>query len=122
MAPPTNDLVTAVSQGIAAEPVDPRSLLDPVGFLDKEHHRQAVTFGILRVLGRDLRRASAREDARAVLRSLTEHLPLHIADEEEDLFPTLERHCGGEEGFERVRAQLSKEHATDDTLVGTLKG
>lgn len=121
MAGTTNEIVTKVSQGFAAEPVDPRSLLDPVGFLDKEHHRQAVTFGILRVLARDPRRASAKDDARAVLRSLTEHLPLHIADEEEDLFPALERHCAGEEGFERMRAQLSKEHSTDDTLVGTLK-
>jgi hemerythrin-like domain-containing protein len=90
-----NEMATIGSHGATGEPVDPRSL--------------------------DPHRASARDDANAVLSSLTEHLPLHIADEEEDLFPALERHCAGEDGFERMRVQLSKEHATDDTLVGTLK-
>lgn len=114
-------MATTDSHGATAEPVDPRSLLDPVGFLEQEHHRQTVIFGLLRSLARDPHRASARDEAGAVLSSLTEHLPLHIADEEEDLFPALERHCAGEDGFERMRVQLSKEHATDDTLVGTLK-
>ena len=109
------------SRGAVAKAVAPRSFLDPIGFLEEEHDRQTVTFALLRALGRDPHRDSAQADAAAVLTSVTEHMPLHIADEEEDLFPALERHCGGEDGFERMRVQLSKEHTTDDTLVGTLK-
>ena len=121
MSRTTNDFVTSVSQGVAENPIDPRSLLNPVGFLDHEHYRQSVTYGVLRTLAGDPHSESAQEDARAVLVSLTEHLPLHIADEEQDLFPALQRHCAGEEEFERMREQLSKEHATDDTLASSLK-
>ena len=100
----------------------PRGFADPIGFLDREHYRQTVTYGVLRTLAADPNRASAKDDAKAVLTSLTEHLALHIRDEEEDLFPALDRHCAGEEMFERTRALLSKEHETDHALSAALEG
>ena len=48
-------------------------------------------------------------------------MPLHIADEEEDLFPAFARHCAGEAEFEGIRTQLCKEHAPDDPLTRILE-
>ena len=114
------ETVTRISQGVASRHVESRDLVDPIGFLGQEHYRQSVTLGILRALADDPDRDSAAEDARAVLDSLMAHLPLHIADEEEDLFPALARHCAGETLFDGMRAQLSKEHKTDDALATVL--
>ena len=115
------EIATKLSHGLAARLVDCRNLLDPIGFLHLEHYRQSVTYGILRALADDPDSPSAAADARAVLTSLMEYLPLHIADEEEDLFPALARHCAGEALFERIRAQLSKEHVTDHSLAKALE-
>ncbi|MBT3627192.1 MAG: hemerythrin domain-containing protein [Rhodospirillaceae bacterium] len=109
------------SHAVAEYQVESRQLLDPIGILDLEHYRQSVTFTILRTLADEPGSLTARADAQAVLTSLKEHLPLHIADEEEDLFPALARHCAGEDEFERMRAQLSKEHVTDDALAKLLE-
>ncbi len=116
----TQDLVTSLSQHLAESAIDPRSFLTPIALLDREHYRQSVTYGMLRVLADDPSRATAADDARAVLRSLEEHLPLHVKDEEEDLMPLLERRCRGARQFEAMRAQLLKEHDTDQKSGATL--
>lgn len=115
------DMAAKVSHAVAEYQVESRQLLDPIGILDLEHYRQSVTYTILRSLADESSSLTARADAQAVLISLKEHLPLHIADEEEDLFPALARHCAGEEEFERMRAQLSKEHVTDGALAKILE-
>jgi len=83
------DLVTRLSDAIAASPPDDRSFLRPLSFLYGEHYRQQVTYGILKILADTPSHPAAREDAIAVLTSLTEHLPRHIKDEEDDLFALL---------------------------------
>jgi hemerythrin-like domain-containing protein len=46
---------------------------------------------------------------------------LHIADEEEDLFPLLRRRCPPEDEIDRVLVMLSGEHETDRDLAGLIK-
>ena len=41
---------------------------------------------------------------------LAEELPLHFADEEEDLFPLLRQRCEPEDDIERALARLSADH------------
>ncbi|GFE63266.1 hemerythrin domain-containing protein [Litoreibacter roseus] len=50
----------------------------------------------------------------AVLNYLTCELPLHLKDEEEDLFPLLKRRCEPEDEIEKVIATLLSAHARAD--------
>jgi hypothetical protein len=44
------DIITTLSQSLAASPADPNVSLTPIAFLDREHQRQSVTYGILKIL------------------------------------------------------------------------
>jgi hemerythrin-like domain-containing protein len=101
-------------------PISPSDFLKPIVFFDHEHQRQSVAYGILKALADDPFSSSAREDAAAVLTCLTEHLPVHIKDEEEDLMPALEKRCAGDAHFEAVRDQLHDEHEIDDAWAASL--
>ncbi|WP_156812028.1 hemerythrin domain-containing protein [Robiginitomaculum antarcticum] len=48
-----------------------------------------------------------------ILIFLQDEMPLHIIDEEDDLFPLLRRRCEPEDRLERTLGQLSGEHAAD---------
>lgn len=50
------------------------------------------------------------EDLARVLRFLRMDLPLHLQDEEEDLFPLLRRRCDPEEEIDKVIARLECNH------------
>jgi hemerythrin-like domain-containing protein len=89
-------------------------------FLDREHYRQRVTYGILKILADDPSRPNAREDAIAVLTSLTEHLPLHIKDEEDDLFELLRSRALPEDRIAVILDQLDSEHEEDERFVAGL--
>lgn len=112
--------MTGLSTKTGLAPQDTEFLHDPIAFFDREHLEQAEVFRLLKALADDPLSASAMGDAETVLANLTGPLALHIADEEEDLFPALARHCAGERMFERMRAQLSKEHETDHALAAKL--
>lgn len=114
------DFIVRVSDGLAASPPDARSFLKPIVFLDREHYRQQVTYGILKLLADEPTRPTAREDAIAVLTSLTEHLPLHVKDEEQDLFVMLRSRALPEDRVALVLDQLSAEHKEDERFVATL--
>ncbi len=86
----------------------------PIEFLFKEHDRQRVMCATLDLLAHDCAADSAPENAALVLGYLEHDMPLHIADEEEDLFPLLTRRCVPEDAFEELVARLSSEHETDE--------
>jgi hemerythrin-like domain-containing protein len=117
-----DNLITTLSQSLAASPADPSVSLTPIAFLDREHQRQSVTYGILKVLADQPSAASARADASAILVSLTEHLPLHLKDEEEDLFPLLRSRAQPADRIDLVLRQLSGEHKADERLATELIG
>jgi hemerythrin-like domain-containing protein len=86
----------------------------PIEFLFEEHDRQRVMCAALELLAHDCTADRAQENAALVLGYLEHEMPLHIADEEEDLFPLLTRRCAPEDEFEELAALLSGEHETDE--------
>lgn len=86
-------------------------LKDPVAFLSAEHGRQMALLGHLERLARAPRGKAARVMAQALLRWLREELPVHIADEEQSLYPRLRRHDAG------LVDRLSDEHRRDLRLA-----
>jgi len=83
-------------------------LEDPVAFLSAEHARQMALLAHLDRLARAPGARGARVMATALLRWITEELPLHIADEEQSLYPRLRRH-----GQDASLVRLSAEHRRD---------
>lgn len=59
------------------------------------------------------------EDLHQVLAFLGEELPLHLQDEEEDLFPLLKRRCEPEEEIDKVIERLHANH--QESLVSTAR-
>ncbi len=80
----------------------------------------------LEYLAHDCAADRAPENAALVLGYLEHEMPLHIADEEEDLFPQLTLRCGPEDEVDELVTQLSREHATDEksylALLTPLRG
>jgi len=70
---------------------------DPIEFLYGEHERIRRTCDSLRRLADDLTAVGARETAASVLQFLEFDLPLHLADEEQDLFPLLRQRSPAQE-------------------------
>ena len=68
---------------------------DPIEFFYGEHERIRRTCEWLHRLAGDRKAPEARETATSVLAFLEFDLPLHLADEEEDLFPLLRRRSPG---------------------------
>ena len=56
------------------------------------------------------------EDAQALLGFLTEELPLHRRDEEQDMFRLLKPRCRPDDGFDGIVSQLTFEHGADKVL------
>ena len=86
----------------------------PIEFLFKEHDRQRVICAALERLAHDCTADRAPENAALVLGYLEHEMPLHIADEEEDLFPLLTRRCTPEDEFDEIVALLSSDHEADE--------
>jgi iron-sulfur cluster repair protein YtfE (RIC family) len=61
-----------------------------------------------------------RDQAACLHRFLASELPLHWADEEQDLFPILRRLAMPEDGLAEVLARLSEDHAMNQELVRTI--
>ena len=87
---------------------------NPIEFLFNEHDRQRVICATLELLAHDCAADDAPENAALVLDYLERALPLHIADEEEDLFPLLMRRCAPDDEIDNIVALLSSEHETDE--------
>ena len=94
--------------------IDINLFRNPIEYLFREHDRQRMICATLMLLAHDCTADSAPENAALVLGYLEHDMPLHIADEEEDLFPLLTRRCTPEDDFEELVALLSCEHETDE--------
>ena len=86
----------------------------PIEFLFDEHDRQRVICATLVRLANDCTEDDASDNAQFVLSYLEHDLPLHIADEEEDLFPLLKRRCEPDDELDYILALLNEEHEVDD--------
>ena len=112
------------NQATIARPKDrgvrKESFRHPIEFLFEEHDRQRVVCAALELLANDFASADAHHNAKLVLNYLERDLPLHIADEEEDLFPLLERRCHPDDNLDDPLALLNEEHETDRAYYARL--
>lgn len=98
-------------------PTNVALLGNPLDFFHEDHLRERE---ICTTLDRIV--ATEKPDADDVIQALAflrEELPLHLEDEEQDLFPLLKRRCEREDEIERAIARLTRdhEHANEDTPV-----
>ena len=98
-------------------PPTPASPDDPLGFLEREHDRQAQICDWVERLIDQLDREPVPEQARQLLTFIRDDLPLHILDEEGGLFPLLRRRAQPEDEIDGVLDKLSSEHELDKDLV-----
>ncbi len=96
------------------EPIDPELMSSPLDFFFAEHFRHRQLCGLIDQLS-----TATFFDAgpiAEVVDFLRFEAPIHIIDEEEDLFPLLRRRCLPEDELEGVLGVLSAEHKADGVL------
>ncbi len=92
----------------------------PLEFIFAEHDRHRIICAVLERLAGDLHAADARENAAYVLDHLENDLPLHLADEEDDLFPMLRRRCLADDRIDEMLSLLQDEHDEDNAHCAAL--
>jgi hemerythrin-like domain-containing protein len=102
------------------EPIDPNLFCRPIEYLQAEHYRQRIVMQHLEFLTRWDRGPTWQAVARGALRYLTEDLALHIADEEQDLFPLLRRRARPDDGIKSIMAVLTAEHGGDEAMASAV--
>ena len=114
-----------MKRGDCLMPTDPALLGNPLVFIHEDHLREREICTVLdRIAGAPV---PDRNDVDGALAFLRNELPLHLEDEEQDLFPLLKRRCGQEDEIDKVIARLESDHqhADIDTpevvhILGTL--
>ncbi len=96
-------------------------IVDPIAFLFAQHDRQLVICAALDRLAASPSDEKAAENAQFILDYANGEMPLHLADEEEDLFPRLLARCDPEDGLDNMVDQLENEHETDSALYKRLE-
>jgi len=115
---------------LVLEPIPENLLREPVDYLFAEHYRQRQVLAALDdFLDRAYFERELTPEWQDVLGTVVGYLevefPLHIADEDMDVFPALRRACEGDAGTAAVLQQLSNEHKDEPAelkaLIGGLK-
>lgn len=106
-------------RGDTLGPTDPRLLGNPLDFIAEDHLRERQICAEMDRLAQA--RPNESELLADILNFLTEELPMHLADEEQDLFPMMVLRCDPEDEIERVISRLEGDHkhATADTEMLT---
>jgi hemerythrin-like domain-containing protein len=101
--------------------IDPTALAllsEPLDFFFAEHFRQRKLCNLIEELA--MADALDRRLAAEVLDFLRHDMALHVRDEEEDLFPLIQRRCLPEDEIDRVLSALTAEHAGDRHLADVM--
>jgi len=110
-----NTHVRDLKRGDCLCPTTPRLLGNPLDFIHEDHLRERQICAMLDRIAAEA--APDRDDLAHVREFLARELPLHLADEEEDLFPLLRRACEPEDEIGRAvdRLTADHDHAAEDT-------
>lgn len=100
------------------EPIPTALMAEPLNWLFAEHYRHRQFCGLIERIAASptLMRAETQE----ALAFLRHDLPLHIVDEEDDLFPLLRRRCEPADELDRALGSLSADHRDDIEAVAQL--
>lgn len=106
---------SGTARGEHLGPTNPRLLGNPIDFIAEDHMRERAICTMIDTIA-----AAARpedNDRDQVLAFLREELPLHLADEDEDLFPMMRARCEPDDEIDTVidRLQSDHGHALTDT-------
>lgn len=104
MDTPARDL----KRGDCLAPTRLALLGNPLDFIHEDHLREREICARMDALAGA--QAPGADTATGILGFLRDELPLHLRDEEEDLFPLLRRRCAPEDEIGRVIARLSEDH------------
>ena len=100
------------------EPIPQALMAEPLTWLFAEHYRHRQFCALIeRIAASDV---VLRDEIAEVLAFLRHDLPLHIVDEEDDLFPLLRRRCEPEDELDRALGSLSADHRDDIDVVAQL--
>ena len=93
-------------------PTDPELLSDPLAFFHEDHLREREICAMLeRIATADVPRSF---EVTHVLGFLRDELPLHLEDEEQDLFPLLRRRCEPPDEIGKAIDRLVGDHRRSD--------
>jgi hemerythrin-like domain-containing protein len=103
--------LSSAAQAWRPRPADLRRLGDPIEFIAEDHMRARSVYAAIEGFAAEPSVVAERvQDAMSFLR---EELPLHIEDEEHDLFPLLRRRCAADEGIAARLDDLIREHGRE---------
>jgi len=100
-----------MSQIPRIEPLPPELVHEPLNWLFAEHYRHRQLCQLIERVG--VATVLLDEEAREILAFLRHDMPLHVIDEEDDLFPLLRRRCQPTDELDAVLGALSAEHRDD---------
>ncbi|MHA1600403.1 MAG: hemerythrin domain-containing protein [Alphaproteobacteria bacterium] len=100
----------------------PEAFRHPIAVIEADHVQQLALCDVLDRLLHNPRHGATAEEMAAVRDYLHHDLILHIADEEEDLFPIMRRHAAAGDDIEHIFELLQQEHQTDRCLNDELCG
>lgn len=92
---------------------------EPLEAIYADHFRALMVCRMLDGLG-TAEQPKLIERAPEIRNYLERDLPMHMADEEQDLFPLLRRRCRPEDEVDNLLALLSEEHARNADLAATV--
>ncbi|MEP1535635.1 MAG: hemerythrin domain-containing protein [Paracoccaceae bacterium] len=103
------------SRGDCLKPTATALLGKPLEFINEDHMRERQICTMLDEIAGA--KTPSLESATDAFRFLSKELPLHLRDEEEDLFPLLQRRCAPEDEIDKVVSRLLSDHmhAAEDT-------
>lgn len=97
---------------------DPAAFKLPLDVIVSDHFNQRLVCEQLEAMVESIEQGKpTREMATEVLTFMTGDLVAHTADEEDGLFPLLEKRCQPEDRLGEILGQLTYEHQLDDDLV-----
>lgn len=100
-----------MSQAPRIEPLPPELIHEPLNWLFAEHYRHRQLCQLIERVGNAT--VLLRDEAQEILAFLRHDMPLHVIDEEDDLFPLLRRRCQPADELDGVLGALSVEHRDD---------
>jgi len=95
-------------------------LREPLDFLLADHMRQRKICNALDVLGLRPEQADSAEIVAVTFAYLSEDFPLHISDEEIDLYPSLRAVPDIDHGLEDLIDAITRSHAIERSLVSDI--
>jgi len=104
----------------------PENLLrEPIEYIFADHYRlRQIIATTSRFLATEIFTsppdAETAPEIHTIRDYLADELPIHMADEEEDLFPCLVQHCPDDDETKQILAVLRQEHAEDLALLPSI--